>query len=285
MPLFKYVPTERVDVLRTKRICFSRPSALNDIFEMQPVFMRFGTVEAVKALVDPQWQKVLDQTIEEGYVRRGLSEHSGITLEQAKAAARSMMPIGQVVDHVDRAVEATKPEISARLLAELDREVGVLSLSEAPDSLLMWAHYARRHEGFLIEMNPEHQFFHQPTASEEFGKIMQVEYGARPKPVMIDATVRDLLFTKSTDWSYEREWRMALLLDRAATVTEHGHHLVPIDPTCISGVTLGCRMSSDARTVVVTALRSDPSFQHVRLREAIQAEHEYRVDFRDLPAY
>ena len=37
--------------------------------------------------------------------------------------------------------------------------LGVLSLSEDPLSLLMWAHYAERHEGLVLGLTTDHGFF------------------------------------------------------------------------------------------------------------------------------
>jgi hypothetical protein len=36
---------------------------------------------------------------------------------------------------------------------------GVLTLTEAPDNLLMWAHYAKNYTGFCIGFNSRHWFF------------------------------------------------------------------------------------------------------------------------------
>jgi hypothetical protein len=40
-------------------------------------------------------------------------------------------------------------------------QIGVLSLTAEPGSLLMWAHYADHHRGFAIEFDALHSFLHQ----------------------------------------------------------------------------------------------------------------------------
>src|SRR5689334_11281388 len=54
MSLFKYVVSERIDILKNCRIRFTQPSAFNDPFEMQPFFDELGLA--------PNW---LDETEEE----------------------------------------------------------------------------------------------------------------------------------------------------------------------------------------------------------------------------
>lgn len=284
MRLFKYVPPNRVDVLQTGLICFSRPSVLNDIFEMQPIFEHLGTLEAVKKFEAEHWERMLDETIEGGHARRTPEERRGLTLEQAKALARERA--GDVSAQVHEVVESGRATVGARALAWLDSTVGVLSLTEAPDSLLMWAHYARRHEGFLIEFNSEHAFFHQRCGENgEFGELMRVKYGNRPKTVMIEATIGDLFFTKSIDWSYELEWRVVLPLERAAEAAEDGEwplHLFALDSGCITGVVLGCRMADTDRASVLKTLGTSEALRHVRLQQAVEDKHEYGVHIEDV---
>jgi hypothetical protein len=37
--------------------------------------------------------------------------------------------------------------------------LGILSLSEVPDDLLMWTHYAANHSGFVLEFDDKHHWF------------------------------------------------------------------------------------------------------------------------------
>src|SRR5437667_6790953 len=40
-------------------------------------------------------------------------------------------------------------------------QIGILSLSEVPDSTLMWSHYGAQHHGFLIGFDSDHPFFNR----------------------------------------------------------------------------------------------------------------------------
>lgn len=82
--------------------------------------------------------------------------------------------------------------------------VRVLSLTERPDDMLMWAHYADSHRGYCLELDATIQ----PLSS-----AYRVHYAAeRPvfrlfDPNRIDGLERALLH-KADFWTHEREWRM-----------------------------------------------------------------------------
>ena len=88
-------------------------------------------------------------------------------------------------------------------------DLRIACLSEVPNSLLMWSHYADKHTGFCIEYDFSH-------IDEIINNIM---------PVMYSSTLPDLsnikpniyflqLFTilKAEVWNYELEWRFILEL-------------------------------------------------------------------------
>src|SRR5262249_4259046 len=45
------------------------------------------------------------------------------------------------------------------LLLEQSTQTGVVCLTEHPDNLLMWAHYAQNHEGFVLGLDISNPFF------------------------------------------------------------------------------------------------------------------------------
>jgi tetratricopeptide (TPR) repeat protein len=132
-------------------------------------------------------------------------------------------------------------------------EIGVLSLAGRPDSLLMWAHYADQHRGFLIEFDPAHEFFRQrQSRNDPFHHLRRVRYRReRPSREIDDFVDASTLLTKSTDWSYEMEWRMLIRFPRFAheVFRRRGQvvHLVSLPPSCITSVILGARMSERSR--------------------------------------
>lgn len=79
---------------------------------------------------------------------------------------------------------------------------GIFSLSKRYDSNLMWGHYAK-HSGCAIGFNLDHSFFN----SDKFlrGKVKY----SNQRTILTDNELdENIFFTKSKDWSYEREFRL-----------------------------------------------------------------------------
>jgi hypothetical protein len=95
---------------------------------------------------------------------------------------------------------------------------GIISLSESPDNLLMWSHYADEHKGIVVEFEvDEHDPFdlfitHIPPESSD-AKFGRVSYRkSRKYPYDIDKksinSIRDYYYlSKSDEWIYEKEFR------------------------------------------------------------------------------
>ncbi len=117
---------------------------------------------------------------------------------------------------IDSIFNAPQREIYFPLLSQvfvriLSRGVGILSLSETADNLLMWAHYARSHEGMVIGFRTASPFLtRQDSHRNAMHDLRPVEY-CQTRPILKDFTLVDtahMYFTKSDAWSYEKEWRM-----------------------------------------------------------------------------
>lgn len=121
--------------------------------------------------------------------------------------------------------------ISKLLLARIKSIVspyGIVSLSETPRNLLMWAHYANEHRGICIGFKPdlfESQEAKSKTMHEAESYLpIKVNYDSqRPQNIVdeidikeeIKYHIRSQLLTKSDDWMYEKEHRCILPLDWA----------------------------------------------------------------------
>src|ERR1017187_6101916 len=63
MPLFKYLPPDRIDVIERARIRFSPPQAFNDPFDMKPGFRGVASRERW----DSHISEILPSTVEKVY--------------------------------------------------------------------------------------------------------------------------------------------------------------------------------------------------------------------------
>lgn len=92
---------------------------------------------------------------------------------------------------------------------------GLLCLSEIPDSLLMWSHYACDHRGVVLEI--DFNYFHQRQLYQKTGEFIIRKVIYRDSRVddqpnglgdYLFETPHQTISTKSSHWSYEHEWRI-----------------------------------------------------------------------------
>jgi hypothetical protein len=175
-------------------------------------------------------------------------------------------------------------------LAEgFNEHVGVLSLTEKADNLLMWAHYAQQHTGFVIEFDADNLFFHQRrTESDEFGYLRKVNYSVnRPNVVLTKVTSTDMFLTKSKDWEYEQEWRMLRPLKDATEIREidgETIHLFHLPKTCITQVIFGARMTEEKRHEIRSIISANTDLSHVKISEAVLDEEKFKLNLSELKA-
>ena len=143
------------------------------------------------------------------------------------------------------------------------KQLGVLSLSEINDNILMWSHYSESHTGFCIEF--------ERTDSNELGNwdyCAPVQYDDNLptlKPIELEnkKVVSKILTTKSELWSYEREWRILL---------KKGNLIYPL-PGNITGIVFGYRMPVDKRRKIAGILGDTVTYMH-----AVKSATKFAVD-------
>lgn len=166
-----------------------------------------------------------------------------------------------------KAVAASKlaPALIGRQLAEnLAATQGVLSLSRANNNLLMWAHYADSHRGFVIAVDEGHPFFHEPNSAGIFTKPHDVVYSSmRPTNNPGDTQgYLKLACHKSIDWAYEEEVRVFKNFEPVGP----GHpphaqdkvHLFQLPADCIKQVFIGANATPKDREKIIQLAAERP---------------------------
>ena len=158
------------------------------------------------------------------------------------------------------------------LVTSVNQSLGILCLSSTAMNLLMWRHYTRSYEGFVVEFDATQDFFScPPDAHLSAGTLTQVSYlDDRPTILLnetIDGSVELLLFSKARNWEYEQESRVVRRLASANTVLPRqpfDTYLFEIPAAAITAVVFGYRMSK-ARFEAVSSMLTSPQYQHVAL--------------------
>ena len=233
------------------QIWFPKPSGLNDPFECQ-----------IKIKMDKEYYTNLDlyvdaigksqdvKRIVKSGKKKGKSDEKIIRKIESRMA---MLPCGGLKKILEKHKYAVK-YASANL--------GVLSLSETPDNLLMWAYYAKYHQGYCLEFSTQDE---NPLTKENYLNNSQYtqkvnynnEYPTYKTLNIMDANKDDLakklLFHKSEEWQHEKEWRV---------LVHDGGKSFPY-PSKLTAVILGNCMTEEAKKALKDAvLRAEETLDY-----------------------
>lgn len=156
-----------------------------------------------------------------------------------------------------------------------NRNVGVLSLTESNNNELMWSHYANSHNGFVVAFDCDNAFF-KPGKSDPrlCGELMNVQYTDEIPVVFVEPgnidIPKEIFFTKTMKWSYEREWRMVKMLSSADETVNTNVHLFSVPPGAIKEVTFGMKIPTEKKEEIMSMLNK--TAPHVTFTEA-QLDH------------
>ena len=280
MVLYKYVPPERIDILQNRLIRFTQPNALNDPFEARPNFHAPATKEGfASAFADTIRQAPL------------IWEHCRLVTQTNLDQRAFTDKVERDPDYAEQVYEnlgLSDLRIYARKRTyELCNVVGVLSLSETPDNLLMWAHYAEEHTGFVLMFDGSHKFFEGNEPFLGFAKPEPVQYKLeRPSTTIEEVTIPEIFLTKGSDWQYEKEWRYLKFLNdadkRHETPNTPPVELFRLPPKCIKGIILGCRSSKELKDTIVALRRDDLEFEHLQIQQAGALTKYYQLGIKEL---
>lgn len=272
--LYKYFAPNRVDVLERALIRYSPLGAFNDPFEGRPEIKDLSThAEATQLLTD-----LLPKSIAENYEALPVEAKRAIPFEVFKSSLMANFE-GRQNDFI-RQLQSLTPLVKSFLSQKFDDHIGALCLSEVPDSLLMWSHYASSHAGFVVEFNAHHAYFHEERSSEdEFRHLRRVLYReTRPSAPLTALDATEMFLVKSGHWAYEREWRIIrALADAEQTIpcSPHPINLFRFPPSVITSVILGARISPDTEGRLRSALHSVATIHGLRLKRATPDESHF----------
>jgi hypothetical protein len=300
--LWKYLG---VDQLREPRLTFledglfriTQPRALNDPFEVKPRVL-------IEEFADEDWD-----------IARAHAEHVGIARDDDEMIRMMFLETYPTARFDERRVpalfRARIPDLREepfRTVAEIDefratqvqksveealnKSIGVFSVTEDPLNLLMWAHYGAQHCGIVVGLDLQHGFF------REVGSLRQVEY--RRERVAVSSNggrIRvaghaldtdalppvETLLRKSTDWVYEREWRLLVPLARGHNTrleprSGDSIHLLRFPKAAIRTLLLGARLTDTQVADIATRVRRDQRWQHVAIRRTRLSARKFELE-------
>lgn len=268
--LYKYFPIERRDLLESQLVRFTQPGDFNDPFELHPSYDLMSKAD-IAALPEAPGQEG-----SEGPKMRLL------TPEVMQAMFASVLP-GLQKQIAMRSDQQGAFSIDNNLLAQatFDSKFGILCLTEIPDSLLMWAHYANNHRGFVIQFDETHEFFAPTSHEEQLLELTKVEYSAQ-RPVLSYSSINSptLYYRKSPEWAYENEWRIIKPLRAARKTLAHPDYprfLFELPPSAVKGVIIGLSVPQSVQ-LELSELLARPHWKHAKIFKTALDKNEYRLN-------
>ena len=210
-------------------IYFSCPAAFNDPFDCRPSFV----LEASELTTRKIYERALSRQMPD------------MSRQVRRAKARSLTK--------DPQTNFTNSENLSRFHAAYEEavtnKIGMLCLSEVPDDILMWAHYADSHRGLCLQFDATHSF------CERAHPVLYREDrpGINPTEQADAEMMEHALLTKSTHWKYERERRLIRY--------QGGAGICQVPQLALTGLIFGAQMPQSDRHLIRSwvAGRSTPS--------------------------
>lgn len=277
--LFKYLCPSRIGVLTDRLIRYTPLGAFNDPFEGRPEIKGLASQE----MVLNTFAIAIPREIEAAYNTLPAETKANLSLEQWVHLATPLMQKQQSA--LMTMFESFSNKFISTIPGKFDELLGVLSLCEVPDSILMWAHYGVSHTGFVLELDPTHPYFNsRRTSKDELFHLRKVCYRhTRPSANLIDLNGPEIFLVKSKEWSYEREWRVLRPLEDANNSLEiNGEtiHLFKLPADAIKSVILGARASSTLATQARLAISASDEMSHIQILRCSPDDSCFAINIR-----
>ena len=224
--LHKYYPPDRIDVLRDGKISYSPPVRFNDPFDSNPAVCSAQDNETL----EQEWNKC----------REALPSLAGPTLEEWKFHHRTH---GEIFNN----------NIQTDLVRNWNSLFGVFCVSENAFDTMMLSHYSDNHRGFIVTFDADNPFF-----TRRMGRVTYTNI----RPILNQPDNPELVWmTKSSCWSYEKEWRSLeeLKVCEQKIVNQSGGnvtiYLRKYPKIAVLRIMCGCNMSPETTTYLQSNLR------------------------------
>lgn len=290
--VYKYVTRDRIDVLQNLTIRFTQPSALNDPFELKPIFSQMMSDERLKKELDPsfgEFKAILSSAFTQKYYEQSIEFRQEILLEQFVALFHEAIDIypqilqGTITELMPtfKILDKSAVSIVKERLTDALSQLGILSLSSSGTNSSLWAHYADDSKGLAFEFDASHTFFHKgQTSSHPMLKfpnndMLQLRavhyYDHDPlSRSFYDIDGMQVLYTKQESWSHQAEWRVVAPLEQAKTkltVNEEDIYLFEIPASALTRVIVGEKASSELVAKIMGIIDSRRELFHIEIAQ------------------
>ena len=154
---------------------------------------------------------------------------------------------------------------------DLNRRMGVFSVSERNNDILMWGHYSNSHKGFCVGFDSK-----ELLKTEGVDFIGKVEY-CPEFPVIIpngslEFQFEKQIFSKWDKWDYEREFRL--------TKNHIENRKIKIPKAAFKEIIIGVQMPAKERLKLIRLARK--KFPEILIYEALPHEEKFLIEIKEI---
>jgi hypothetical protein len=284
---YKYVTADTgKKILENGTLRWSAPAVLNDPFDMQFAFQAPADLDAVRAKVIAKYrQHVSGEWLDKPLNDLGRLIRSVHRPRNPETLAKFEEGLDRFVDEQLAKLARGMTAFNAEVMGEQFANARIFCFSETPLSILMWSYYAENHAGLILR-------FRDDTPDNPLTQAKPVRYVQQMPPLYSDDELSDLLagygsltpqriidevvWTKSSHWQHEREWRIYAGDGRTVALFEDRR----FDASELDGVIFGLRMTIP--TCAELAQIISGKYPHAKLLHMMPVNDRYELRIEDL---
>lgn len=276
MILYKYLNESRISILEDGLIRFTQPQAFNDPFELKPLISSLAGDTAIIDELNDQFKEI----IKNEYEKLPSSIKDNFTFQKFLEFSYSKKE--DVISNLLTISKEIMPLVNEEMHKAFEDSIGILSLTENDNNLLMWAHYANSHQGYVIGFDSTHKFFNQKKSKHDaLRSLKKISYSKlRPKMELINIDGIDSFIIKSKEWAYEKEWRMLHSLHDSYTMSKdnpYDIYLFKIPFSAINSISIGARATEKTIDKIKKILISNNELKHISLHKYSIHKSEFKI--------
>ncbi len=175
-------------------------------------------------------------------------------------------------------------EMNKKFQDYASRKIGILSLTEKRNDLVMWSHYAHDHKGVVIEFSVNNEFMNIHDFGNKEATCQKVKYEEKRcwapdewnQKEKYDFILK-LGITKSTYWENEKEWRGFCEIE-----SKNNSYLIKFPPKIITGIIYGCRIDEKKKKEISDIIKQNQKYSRIKEYQAEIHDCEYKLSIKPM---
>lgn len=266
--LYKYLSADVANtVLTAQTLRWSSPPGFNDPHDMQFSFQsQIDREQVVSIALNQMWETYSIGSTAPSFNRLHHMLLVQRVLQPGLSRAEFIHQMSEPLDQGGSSHERIIADLSLELRTFV-QNFKILCLSSTRKSTRMWAHYSNSHTGVALG------FKSVPELDSPYITARPMRYSTHVPDILSNQELADILsgrqslnheailnryiYTKSSDWEYEHEWRICSGVGRNS---ERSFEDIPFHQRELAEVILGLNISADDRAgIIATTTNLYPS--------------------------